>query len=166
MFTTSSKLPHLTALELRGETDYNIAALSLCSASDLSNLVSCCPGLCAAGALWLRHGLHVSELHKLTALTRLRVHYYPEDPDCFQELMRGLAAVSRLQDLEVLHVGSRVKVASLLPLTNLTALTKFQAHIDTPDRLGMDIKVSIKTQVSRWNMQPSHACVFTWQWVL
>jgi hypothetical protein len=152
MFPASRKLSHLTALELRGETNY-IAALSLCSASDLSNLVSCCPSLCAVGALWLHHGLHVSELHKLTALTRLRVHYYPDDPDCFEDSMRGLAAVSRLQDLEVLHVGSYVKVASLLPLTKLTALTRFQAHIDTGSRLRMDIKLSTKTQVSPSNMQ-------------
>lgn len=47
---------------------------------DLSSLVSCCPNLCQAGTLVLQPGfqpmhLHVSQLHKLTALTCLSVSW-------------------------------------------------------------------------------------------
>jgi hypothetical protein len=150
MFSTSRKLPYLTSLELRGVGDYS-ANLHSWSASDLSNLVSCCPSLRAGGALSLQHGSHVSELHKLTALTRLRVYYCPDEPECVEESMQGLAAVSRLQDLDVLLDRSHAKVASLLPLTSLTALTKFRAHLDNVvDHVVHRLRITLssaKTQV-------------------
>jgi hypothetical protein len=156
VFPTSRKLPHLTALELR-PVNNDCADLPSWSAADLRNLVSCCPSLCAAGALSLQHGPCVSELHKLTALTRLRLYYCQDDPDSFEGSMRSLAAVTRLRDLEVLHHTADVIVASLLPLTSLTALTKLRAQFDSAFEHGVHISLSTKMQVSQSSMDPLHA---------
>jgi hypothetical protein len=43
----------------------------------------------------MQPGLHVSELHKLTALTHVHLSYYDEDiVDSFDECVRGLSALT------------------------------------------------------------------------
>ena len=155
MFPTSRKLPHLTALELRAVNN-DCADLPSWYASDLTNLVGCCPSLYAAGFLSLQHGPCVSELRKLTALTRLSLYYCQDDPDNFEGSMRGLAAVTRLRDLDVLHDTADVKVASLLPLTSLTALTKLRAQLDSAFDRAVYISLTTKMQVSQSSRDPLH----------
>ena len=46
--------------------------------------------------LVLQTGPHVSELHKLTALTRLDVVFVPGDLPAYEESISGLAAVTQV----------------------------------------------------------------------
>mgnify|MGYP001807862828 CR=1 FL=1 len=124
MFNATCKLPHLMHMRLS-------MSLPLWCAGDLSRLASCCPSLCDAGTLSLQSGLSVSELHKLTTLTRLGVFHDNEDTVSFEEAMRGLAALTQLRHVEVERVSQSIKVAALLPLTSLTALTAIRIHYPT-----------------------------------
>jgi hypothetical protein len=130
VFPATHKLPHLTSLvvheavnldELDGRLNWDDA--------DLASLVSCCPSLRAVGSIALRDGWCAIELRKLTALTRLHVHCDLTGSCCgLGEFARGLATVKQLQDLELQAVQSKdcePDLASLLPLTRLTALTRF-----------------------------------------
>jgi hypothetical protein len=74
----------------------------------------------------LQHGLHVSQLHELTALSFLRPVYGNNSVQASQESLKGLAAVTQLRHLDVLCDGGDLTKGSLLPLTNLTALTKLR----------------------------------------
>jgi hypothetical protein len=74
--------------------------------------------------LHLQHGPHVSELQKLTAVTSLCVQYGDGDAAEYRESLRGLAAVTQLRDLWLGTSSPMVTVASLLPLTSLTTLTR------------------------------------------
>ena len=97
VFSGAHKLPHLTYLDLR-DSDYDDADAFAFSprwgAADLASLVSCCPSLCCIGTLSLQPGLHVSELHKLTALTRVDVWCYSDNAFAVVDSVRGLAAVT------------------------------------------------------------------------
>jgi hypothetical protein len=124
MFHAACKLPHLTHLRLS-------SSIPLWCAGDLSRLISCCPSLCDAGTLSMQSGLSVSELHKRTALTRLSVFQDSEDTVGFEEAMRGLAALTQLRHAEIKRVNQNIKVAALLPLTSLTALTEIRIHYPT-----------------------------------
>jgi hypothetical protein len=128
MFPAAHKLPHLTSLRMqRGAAWLESGVPPRWTAAETSSLVSCCPSLCEVTRLRLQLGPHVSELHKLTALTRLHVMYEGLDgPGSFEESMRGLAAVTQLLELDLLHVSETLSVAALLPLTSLTALNKLK----------------------------------------
>jgi hypothetical protein len=119
-------------------------------------------------ALCLQPGLHVSELGKLSALTGLRVWFDTDGPDSFDECMRGLAAVTRLQELRLAEsLGYRVD--ALLPLTSLTALTKFKSEkgidslddavfLDSPDdAVFFDCKTA--TEVSSLGTSRCISCI-------
>ena len=152
VFPSSHKLPHLTCLNLDGDDilDYGVAGTSDASqrwgAADLSSLVSCCPSLCTIHTLALQPGLHVSELQKLTALTRLSVCWYSTD---VAECMMGLAAVTQLQSVTINLDIPRIPVASLLPLTSLTALTLLTCglHKNHEDFVFGTSSLRISTQV-------------------
>lgn len=103
-----------------------ICGLAL-GASDVRSLVRCCPNLCMIEGLPLQHGSHVTELHKLTALTNLRAMSYGcGDVAAVEESLMGLATVTQLRELLVFVVCPDVSKGSLLPLTSLTALEVFQ----------------------------------------
>jgi hypothetical protein len=92
-------------------------------------VVACCPNLRELVDVALLHGPHVSELHKLTALTSLHVRYFLGIAPAFQQSLKGLAAVTQLQELSAYLHNSDLTVSSLLPLTSLTALTDLRCHI-------------------------------------
>jgi hypothetical protein len=72
----------------------------------------------------MHHGLHVSELRKLTSLTELVIAYDTGSFFASFDLsVRGLAAVTQLVNLSIYLDNSDTPVADLLPLTALTALT-------------------------------------------
>jgi hypothetical protein len=167
VFPASRKLPHLTSLDV-----FDIAAphersrYPAWSAVDLSCLISCCPSLCELSTLPLHPLLHVSELHKLTALTQLIMFHYPSDSgpdssdsdsDClddvdgFEECVRGLAVVTHLRHLELKHVSQAVNFASLLPLTSLTSLTKFEVYwIPDFDSDGDEVDDGVFMSLGPW----------------
>lgn len=78
----------------------------------------------------LQHGPHVSVLHQLTALTHLNVTLSITSIPALQQSLKGLAAVTQLQNLSVALDSRDLTVASLLPLTSLTALTSFSCEND------------------------------------
>lgn len=146
VFAPSQQLPHLTSLVLFGtDADDGLILPPLWCASDLSNIVRCCPSLCDVVTDCLEPGQHVSELHKLTALTRLRLDYSRRGSvGNFDECVSGLAGVTKLKDVDVTVHTLDGTADSLLPLTSLTALTSF-----TCDR-GQEgpIKLRSSTQVN------------------
>lgn len=147
VFPASRRLPHLTRVDLFEVVDAPHSCMCFPSwrADDLSRLVSCCPGLCDLATLPLQLKGHVSELHKLSALTRLVMFYDPistasdnsdDDSDSsddiaimdFQECVGGLAVVTQVRHLELKRVSQGIKVGSLLPLMKLTALTELSIN--------------------------------------
>jgi hypothetical protein len=68
----------------------------------------------------VQHGLDVSELQKLTALTRLRMHCARSS---IEACVGSLVAVTQLQSLALL-TSAKVAAVSMLPLMALTALTQ------------------------------------------
>lgn len=126
MFSNTHKLPRLTHLSLPQPPDIQ-APSPLWDAADLTRLVGSCPNVCDVGTLVLRPGLHVSELSKLTALTQLCVFLRYEDIHGLYGCMQGLAALTQLHDLEVWG-DRKLNIASLLPLTSLTTLTRIEVE--------------------------------------
>jgi hypothetical protein len=141
VFPASRKPPHLTRVDLFEVVDAPHSCMCVPSwrAADLSRLVSCCPGLCDLATLPLQLEGSVSELHKLSALTRLVMFYDPINTDSdnsdddfdnsddimnFQECVGGLAVVTQVRHLELKRVSQAITPGSLLPLTRLTALTE------------------------------------------
>jgi hypothetical protein len=134
MLPTTGKLSRLEYLYLDifwGNEDGTLGIM-LWDAAGLSKLVYCCRSLsnlccCSYGSevLGLQPGLHVSGLTALSALTGLRVWFDTDGPDSLDECMRGLAAVTQLQELRLVE-SKGTRVAALLPLTGLTALTKLK----------------------------------------
>jgi hypothetical protein len=123
MFPNTTRLPHLTELWLKGSRyDGALDTSSRAGAADLSRLVCCCPSLSVMHTMCLQPGLHVSELCKLTALTRLHVLFGSGDLAAVEESVKGLAAITQLQVLTISTDTLDITVASLLPLTTLTAL--------------------------------------------
>lgn len=147
IFPCAHKLPHLTQLRVVELDVGDGLVVSLrWGASDLSSLVNCCPGLCCIDTLSLQPGLHVSVLHKLTALTRVHVWLYADNVATVDASVRGLAAVTQLQVLRMTTDVPDITVASLLPLTNLTALTKLHCSWYTAEGQHGDW-ANIRTQV-------------------
>jgi hypothetical protein len=77
--------------------------------------------------MYLQLGPHVSELQRLTGLTRLSAMYDSGDLADYQEYLVGLAALTQLHNLKF-EFSEQLTVASLLPLTSLTALTEFECR--------------------------------------
>ena len=98
VFAASQTLPHLTSLLLRGAViDGGLITHPPWCAADLSSVVRCCPSLCRVETDRLQPGLHVSEMHKLTALTKLRLGYYDVDTSgSLCECVRGIASLTQL----------------------------------------------------------------------
>lgn len=128
VFSGMHRLLHLTRLHVDDQDpDWGSAALpGSFGAADVSSLVGCCPNLCMIKEIPLQHGLHVSQLHELTALSFLRPVYGNNSFQTSQESLQGLAAVTQLRHLNVLCDGGDLTKGSLLPLTNLTALSKLR----------------------------------------
>lgn len=159
MFPPTRKLPHLTCLDF-GDYDVDFAT-STWGAADLSCLVSCCPGLRRVSSLPVQPGLHVHELRKLSALTYLDVHFSSDNPGSFDESVRGLAALTQLQDLSLLE-GEECGFASLLPLTSLKALT--QIVIETGHNAASGIFLNYYTTQVSWStgaVQPAKSGIPT-----
>ena len=116
VFPSTRQMLHLTHLWFSDD--------SVWDATDMSRLVSSCPNLRTLEGLTLEHGLHVSELHKLTAMRSMMVSYAADGLEGIGEFAKGMAALTQLQRLVVdLHSQELCPVSSLLPLTSLTALT-------------------------------------------
>ena len=144
VFPAARMLPHLTAFSVHAICMPDVPVLCpTWGAADLSSLVSCCPGLCDIDALSVQPGVHVSELHKLTALTHLLVDF--KGPDSFDESVRGLAGLKQLHFLELVQVGPTFKVASLLPLTSLTALTRLEVDWQLEDQEHSELELRFST---------------------
>lgn len=149
VFVTTRKLPQLTSLSLTVFTKPNWGGkepIEFC-AGDLSRLTSSCPSLSHIGTLCLQPRLYVSELHKLSALTSLRVYFESVGPDSFGESMRGLAAVTQLQKLRLIK-SAGLTVASLLPLTSLTTLTRLQLEKGFDNGARISLAYTSNAQVS------------------
>ena len=142
----SHKLLHLTELKLADTLGWGEGVpYPSWGAADISSLISCCPNLRVAEMLFLQPGLHVSELHKLTALTRLSVNIDRPDWSDYEGSVSGLAAVTQLRRLFVGLASDTVKVAHLLPLTSLTALHMLAVdvnNVDEDEHLWLDTPVS------------------------
>jgi hypothetical protein len=149
MFPATHKLPLLKYLYVNIESEFwGSASPSKWGAAHVSSLVRCCPNLCLIDELDMQLGPHVSELHKLTALTKLRAMYGSGDLPACQESLRGLAALTQLRELSF-EFSAKVTVASLLPLTSLTALTDFECHWQPGLDIGEDdADFSFKQEVS------------------
>jgi hypothetical protein len=125
VFPAARTLPHLTCLCVEFELSFDDPALpGAWGAADVARLVSCCPNLRKIDEIGMHHGSHLSQLHKLSAMTEVDLHYGAADAPAFEATMQGLAAVAQLQDLDVNMHCSVVSVAVLLPLTRLTALSR------------------------------------------
>lgn len=131
VLSSTHKLPHLTHLRVEyHDPDWSDAApLSAFGAAGVFSLVGCCANLCAIKGIPLQHGVHVSQLHALTALTFLQHAYGGIGLQAYRESMEGLAAITQLRHLHVVIDSRETTKASLLPLTNLTALTEL--HCET-----------------------------------
>jgi hypothetical protein len=83
--------------------------------------------LCRIEGIWVQHGLHVSELHKLTALTRLCVTYEDSQLSLIDDSLRGLAELTQLHFLRLeINTGDDLAPGVFLPLTSLTGLTALE----------------------------------------
>lgn len=146
VFPAARKLLHLTRIKFHGE--YGIQDVpSAMEAADIVHLVRCCPNLCEIDELVLQHGSHVSELHKLTALTHLGLQYVDSDEHSHTDSLRGLARVAQLHSLTLNMSSPHATVASLLPLTSLTTLTSFLPSWQHGTQLVLELSYT-STQVT------------------
>jgi hypothetical protein len=138
LFLAERTLLHLTSLHLYNDLYGDVSFLGLAwDASDVRGLVGCCPNLRAIASISLQHGSHVSELHKLTALTRMHVKYSRAGLlMSVERSMHGLATLTQLKQLKG-SLGRDVSMGDLLPLTKLTALTELRM-ISRPRSDGQD----------------------------
>jgi hypothetical protein len=149
VFPSGRKLPDLKVIEVWCTSSFSVA--------DLRSLISCCPGLCDVFALWLEPEVQASELQTLTALTSLAALYESQDLDSFEGFVQGVAAITGLRDLKIYEEQQQqVKMASLLPPTSLTLLTKLQlsgpadaAHLTNYGTL-LPSSPQWVTKVSQW----------------
>jgi hypothetical protein len=89
----------------------------------------------------------VSELHKLTALTKLRLGYYDVDTSgSLCECVRGIASLTQLLFFNLGTNSTEATVGCLMPLTNLTALTNLKWY---HARGQSDVVLRTSTQVSK-----------------
>ena len=127
MFHVPNKLPHLTSLNMYDDNFGGDTVLaSAWRAADVCSVVGCCPNLRKLPQTCMQHGQHVSDLRYLTGVTSLMLGYGAGDFDAVESSLQGIAAVTQLQDL-IMYLHTReLSVASLLPLTSLTALEDLQ----------------------------------------
>jgi hypothetical protein len=121
VFPATRKLLHLTFLHF-GSADW-LNVPSAWGAEDMRWLVECCPKLHRLYSIAVQHGPHVSELHKLSALTSLDVLYAGSDAAAFEGSVKGLVPITYLRHLGIVLERDAVTISSLLPLTSMTALT-------------------------------------------
>jgi hypothetical protein len=145
VFPAAHKLPHLTCLTLRSLVDDVNHGVFFphpeWGAADLSSLVSSCPGLCSVESMYLQPGLHVSELHKLSALKYIDVHLASIDLLPVVEGIKGLAVATQLQSLCLDTDCAELVGAHLLPLTSLTALTNLSCTLESGSwRLSSEVE--------------------------
>ena len=145
VFPATRKLLHLTHLWFGNHEVHEMP--SAFGAADLSCLVSCCPKLCQLHTIFVQHGLHVSELHKLASLRSMYLEFAPGEEEEIDRSMEGLAAVTQLKHMGIDVDGQDVAVASLLPLTSLTALKHLEICFKQDLDNGSDVlflHVSVK----------------------
>jgi hypothetical protein len=133
VFPTTHKLQHLTSVSIQdfvapAAEGAGAGAARTWGPADLSSLIECCPNLASIDKVFLQTGPHVSELHKVTALTRLDVVFVPGGLPAYEESLQGLAATTQLQGLAFQMTRNNLTVGSLLPLTSLTALTSLSCE--------------------------------------
>jgi hypothetical protein len=98
VFPATHSLPHLTHLRLCGGTvsHFWVGFGPPFGPADLRSLVACCPSLCDIDFITLdtsSAGLHVRELRRLTALSRLSSQFLnAHNPNHADAVVRGLAA--------------------------------------------------------------------------
>lgn len=146
VFPAMRTLPHLTSLYIFDPPCADGTSPSALGPADVSHLVSSCPNLVVFEALRLRAGPHVSELHNLTALTRVRLDYGIE-PEAGS--LQGLAAVTQLRDLTVKLESGGLRPACLVPLTQLRALTEIRLMCRYAVNPGVDVVFEVTTQVCK-----------------
>jgi hypothetical protein len=127
-FWPSRRLPHLTSLNIFNDVHGDELGVGLpWDVADMFHLVLCCPNLRTISAISLQHGVLVSELVQLTALTRMHVIYGPVDGwPRVGDTMSGLAILTQLEELTGCLYGCDVRTSELLPLTRLTCLTELR----------------------------------------
>ena len=162
VFPDSRKLPHLTALVVSGSIDNGelISPPPPWCAADLRSLVSCCPSLCELETDCVQPGLDVSELHKLTSLTRMFLAYCfgLDSLDIVTDCMRGLSAVTQLHSLLLFTYIPERSPACLWPLTSLTTLTSL-------DCKWRDVSgFSLCTQVNIWLHAVGNLAILRFTW--
>lgn len=142
VFPATRSLPHLTHLHLSGGTisQYWVRPGPPFALADLRSLVDCCPSLRQIGHITLHTpgcGLHVGELRRLTALSRLVVNMANARAVVVGGAHAEYPAVAALQELADFtqlrylcvtmdSAYEYLTVGRLLPLTRLTALTELQ----------------------------------------
>lgn len=169
VFPASRKLPHLLHLEISDDGEMPPAPAPTWGAGGLSSLVSACPNLRHLKGPTLQHELHVSEVHKLTALTHLEGGFVSgsrwRHKGCLH-VVKGLTAMPQLRHLEFgWHEGS-LEVDPLQPLTSLTALTYLSAIVTISDATAFGDNrfygtQQVRTQTSSWMLsrtcRPQHS---------
>jgi hypothetical protein len=135
VFPTTRTLPHLTSFSVAPHIDAPTEQ-PYWNQGDLVSLISCCPNLCSVDGISVQHGAHVSELRKLTALTRLYVHYDDQAVMLVGDTLNGLAQLTQLHSLRlVISAFDDLAPGRFLPLTSLTALTALELlHHDSDGR--------------------------------
>lgn len=155
VFPPLQRLPHLTCLSFYAMVDARgVAPSSAWDAADVCALVRCCPNLIEIPHIGLQLGSHVSELHKLMALTSLQVLYGDGSLEAVRESVKGLATITQLQSLTL---GAEFRVGDLLPLTSLTALTSLTRNSYYPGNMEPN-KSDLRTQV-KLQTCPSSCCM-------
>jgi hypothetical protein len=115
VFASAQQLPHLISLHLQ-DGFFPSDLTSRWGAADVASLVRSCPSLRYVGSLSMEDGVHVSELHKLTALTSLQVRYCSNSTyDDVEKSTSGLASVTQLRSLDVHQVDVNGCAAALDP---------------------------------------------------
>jgi hypothetical protein len=147
MIPVAHTLPHLTHFGAPFAYGCNEPVLhGAWGAADVACLVKCCPNLRKIEEMAMQYGSHVSQLHKLTALTKLELNYgAAPDPSVVEETMHSLVALTQLQGLSVSVYCYVVSVAVLLPLTSLTAVSSlyFSCSLNPLDLDNDDLEVEV-----------------------
>jgi hypothetical protein len=134
VFPSQRRLHHLAELHLHEYINFDGPAPPLpWDARDLISLVNCCPSLHSLPPLPLQHGVHVSELHKLTGVTWLRIKFAEGNLPAVDQSLKGLASLTHLHCLDVHLDGHVLEVSSLLPLTVLTNLEELTLSCEAVD---------------------------------
>jgi hypothetical protein len=97
----------------------------------------------------------------LVFLTALEVHYVPSGMSVLQGSLKGLAAVTQLEQLRVhadTYSPQEVSVAILLPLTSLTQLASVSYTIwsITPGDVSADKPPELDNYITQVRAEPTH----------